>query len=254
MKPTISAIITTYNEAHNVTKALESLNWVDEIIVMDSFSTDDTLAIAAKYKAQIYQHTYDYPAAQKNRAITKASCDWILLLDADEILSKDLILEIQTLLQNKSNDTEAYWIYRKNYFMNQEIKHSGWAGDKVVRLFRKSCRYKDERVHEEIDLKNKKVAYLKNKIIHNTYKDLTHFTEKIVRYASYKATEYKQKKINPSSYNMYIKPLIRLVKQYIFKAGFLDGKVGWIVSYLGAYEVFMRYALLKEMYENERNN
>lgn len=136
--------------------------------------------------------------------------------------------------------------------MNQEVKHSGWAGDKVVRLFRQSCRYKDERVHEEIDLKNKKVAFLKNKIIHNTYKDLTHFTEKIVRYASYRATELRQKNIQPTSYNMYIKPLIRLVKQYIFKAGFLDGKVGWIVSYLGAYEVFMRYALLKEMYEKEK--
>jgi glycosyltransferase involved in cell wall biosynthesis len=189
----ISVIIPTFNEADNLKELLPLLNWANEIIVIDSFSTDDTLRIVQAYDVHFVQHKYEGPAAQKNRAIAIAKNDWIFILDADERPSAGLIKEIQSLLILSNIPFEAYWIYRTNYFMGNKIKYSGWQNDKVIRFIHKEhCLYNHKKVHEEIET-NGKVGYLSSKIDHYTYRSLGHFDQKTRRYAQWSAEDYKAK-------------------------------------------------------------
>ena len=149
----LTVIVPVGNEAHNIREVLDSVSFADEIMVVDSHSTDDTVAIAKEYTDFIIQREYQYSASQKNWAIPQASHDWILLVDADERVTPELRDEIQSILkENPDPDVVAYWIYRMNHFMGKRIRYSGWQNDKVIRFFRKDkCRYEDKMVHAEIE-------------------------------------------------------------------------------------------------------
>lgn len=239
----ITAIIPTFNEEANIGAAIESVLFADEIIVVDSFSTDKTVEIAHRFGVKLLQHEYIYPAAQKNWSIPQATNEWIVLLDADEVITPELREEI--LAKVKTNPTEAcFWIYRSNDFMGRRIKYSGWQGDKVIRLFKKSlCRYQDVQVHEEIETSGK-VGYLKNKIHHNTYKGFDHYVAKLNRYAWWQAKDYNPKTGVLTPYHFVLKPCFRFFKHYVIERGFLDGVPGFTISLLQGYAVFTRYAKL----------
>ena len=129
---------------------MQSVAWCDEILVVDSFSTDNTVELAKKYTDRIIQSEYINSASQKNRAIPQATHEWILLVDADERVTPELKTEIQKILSSETIPYDAFWIYRRNYFMGKEIKYSGWQRDKVVRLFKRdTCRYEEKHVHAE---------------------------------------------------------------------------------------------------------
>ncbi|NQU88008.1 MAG: glycosyltransferase family 2 protein, partial [Mariniphaga sp.] len=132
----LTAIIPTLNEEQNIKEAIDSVSFADEVLVIDSFSTDGTVEIAKELKAKVIEYKFDNFSAQKNRAIEKASGKWILLLDADERISKELREEIITLL-NSNVVHDAYWVFRKNSFLGKEVRFSGWQNDKVIRLFQK---------------------------------------------------------------------------------------------------------------------
>lgn len=243
----VTAIIPTKNEAHNIDAVLKSVNWCDEIMVVDSFSTDDTLALATKHTDRIIQSEYINSASQKNRAIPLAKYEWILLVDADERVTPELKNEIQNILSREKIDYDAFWIYRKNYFMGKEIKFSGWQRDKVVRLFKRdSCKYEEKHVHAEIITKGK-IGKLKNKLIHNTFKDIFHYLEKLDRYSTWSANDAIKKNIRPNLYHFIIKPGFRFFKHYFLNLGFLDGYAGFMISKLSAQSVFMRYVKLYNM-------
>ena len=179
----ISVIIPTLNEALNIEGVLTAVQWADELLIVDSFSTDDTLKLAAKFPVRVLQRNYIGPADQKNWAIPQASHEWILLLDADERVTPALQQEIQSWLQ-KDIPFDAFWIGRQNFFMGKKINYSGWQGDAVVRFFhRDRCRYNEKQVHEEIDTSNISVSRLKNKMEHYTYRNMDHFLDKMRRYA-----------------------------------------------------------------------
>lgn len=240
----LTAIIPTGNEEHNIRAVLESVAFADEIMVVDSFSTDDTVSIAKEYTDFIIQRDYKYSASQKNWAIPQATHDWILLVDADERVTPELQREIKTLLKNPPQDTDAYWIYRMNHFMGKRVKYSGWQNDKVIRLFRKdTCRYEDKMVHAEIVTKGK-VGFLKNKFYHDTFISLDHHITKLNRYAAWQARDYDKKVNRLTPFHMIIKPLWGFFKHYILQMGFRDGIVGLVISYLHAYSIWMRYAKL----------
>ena len=129
----ISAIIPTFNEEDHIIDAIESLAWADEIIVVDSFSTDNTVALAQSKGVKILQRNYEYSASQKNWAIPQASYDWVFILDADERVEDNLKKEISKI-KNSQPKNDAYWIPRQNHFMGKKIRFSGWQGDKVIRL------------------------------------------------------------------------------------------------------------------------
>ena len=160
----VTAIIPTKNEAHNIESVLASVAWCDEILVVDSFSTDNTVELAKKYTSRIIESEYINSASQKNRAIPQAAHEWILLVDADELVTPELKNEIQELLKQDNIPHDAYWIYRKNYFMGKEVKYSGWQRDKVIRFFKRdTCRYEEKHVHAEV-ITSGSVSKLKNKL------------------------------------------------------------------------------------------
>ncbi len=242
----LTVIITTFNEALHIGDLLDNIRWADEIIVVDSFSTDDTAGIAKKQGAIVHQRAYKGPADQKNWAIQQASNEWILLLDADERVTPALKKEVQRLLKQPNPHIDAYWIPRQNYFLGKKIKYSGWQGDKVIRFFKSSCRYNDKQVHEEIETKGINVGQLKGKLEHFTYRNMEHFLDKMRRYARWSALDYEAKTKRVGLFHLWVKPGFRFIKHYFIKGGFRDGKAGFIISVVMAWGVFLRYVFIKE--------
>lgn len=246
MKHKLTVIIPCYNEARHMKALLESVAWADEVFIVDSFSTDETLDIARKYDTRIVQHAYENSARQKNWAIPQATHEWILLVDADERVTPELRAEIEAILNQERPDCAAYWIGRVNHFLGKKVRYSGWQGDAVIRLFKRdNCRYEDKAVHAEV-VTNGKVGRLKNKLLHFTYRDIDHFLTKMQRYAAWSAKDYTAKTPKVTYFHLYIKPLARFVKHFFVQKGFRDGKTGFIISVIMAWGVFLRYVKLLE--------
>lgn len=248
----ITAIIPCFNEEANIKEAIESCLFADEIIVVDSFSTDNTIDIIKKFpQVTLLQHEYINSAAQKNWTIPQASNDWIFLLDADERTSPELIKEIKDTI-NSNNAPVAYWIGRQNYFMDQKLNHI-WKGDAVIRLFRKSkCKYEEKHVHAEI-LADGEISKLKSKLAHDTYKGkgLEAHLLKGQRYTTWAALDRVNKIKKITLYHLLIKPYFAFLKRYILQLGLLDGKPGFIISCMGAWNVFIRNVKIWRMHNGE---
>lgn len=248
----VTAIIPTFNEEHNIAEAIDSVSWADEVLVVDSFSTDKTVEIAQQKGVRILQHEYENSATQKNWTIPQAAHPWIFLLDADERVTPKLQKEVRALLGKQKIEHDAYWIRRKNVFMGRQINHSNWATDKVIRLFKRdTCRYQDKAVHAEISTKGT-ISILSNHLIHNTYKDLKSYLVKLDRYAAWGAQDRLNKVEKVGFFHLFIKPGARFFIYYLLKRGFLDGKQGLIIAWLSAYSVFLRYLKLWRMKEGEK--
>jgi glycosyltransferase involved in cell wall biosynthesis len=249
-KYAISVLIPVLNESENLAQLLPLLAWAGEIIVVDSYSEDTTVAIAEAAGAKIISRIYTTPAEQKNWAIPQAQFDWVLIFDADERPTPELIAEIQLFLDKNKSEAAAFdgfWIGRENYFLHQRVKYSGWRGDAVIRLIRRdTCRYDSKKVHEEIEQKGMRIGRLEAKMQHFTYRSLDHFIDKLQRYATWAAEDYATKTKKVGLWQLWCKPAFRFFKHYFLQAGFLDGRAGFIISSLMAWGVFLRYAKLLE--------
>ena len=246
----ITAIIPTYNEQHNISAAIDAVAWADEVIVVDSFSTDKTVEIAKQKGARLVQREYENSASQKNWIIPQATHSWIFLLDADERVTDKLKLEINQLLAN-TDLKDAYWIRRSNYFMGKKVRFSGWQGDKVIRLFKRDkCRYQEKHVHSEI-ICDGDVGYLKGKLEHFTFKNIAHYLEKWDRYSSWSAKDHFNRGQRPTIFHFVFKPSFRFFRDYILRLGFLDGLTGLIVCSLASMGIFMRYLKLKQILKDK---
>lgn len=247
----LSVLIPTKNEEIHIEEVLKSVAFADEIVVVDSFSSDKTVEIAKKYAHKVWIHEYVNSATQKNWAIPQLTHEWILVVDADERVTPELKAEIQAILSSETPYV-AFWIGRINHFMGKLIKYSGWQNDSVIRLFRKSkCSYQNLKVHSEV-IANGKVGRLKNKLVHYTYKDLNDYYRKFEQYTTWGANDRAEKIKNVGFYYLAIKPFFRFVKHYIIKAGFLDGKHGFIISVLSAYSVFLRNLKVWRIHHGEK--
>lgn len=249
----ITAIIPSFNEEHNIQGAIESCLFADEIIVVDSFSTDSTVEIIKKYpQVKLLEHEYIHSAAQKNWTIPQAQNDWIFLLDADERTNPKLIEEMKRVV-NSDPKHVAFWIGRDNYFMDKKLNHI-WAGDAVIRLFRKSkCRYEDKNVHAEI-LAEGSISRLKNRLKHDTYqgKGLEAHLVKGLRYTTWAALDRVNKIEKITLYHLLVKPFFAFLKRYILEKGCLDGKEGFIISCMGSWNVFIRNVKIWRMHNGEK--
>lgn len=246
----ITAIIPTLNEEANVTNALRSVAFADEVIVIDSYSTDKTVEIARSHGAIIFQREFDDFSSQKIFAIQQAKYDWIFLLDADETLNEELQKEIRERADDP-DDFVGFFIYRKFFFKNRRLKFSGWQHDKVVRLFnRQFCQYKGK-VHEKI-VSTGKIGFLKHKILHYSYKDINRYKKKLDFYAFLQAKELYEKNKRVNLYHFLIKPIARFVIQYFIKLGFVDGIYGFIICRVHAHGVYLRYKKLLELRHLEK--
>lgn len=237
-KEKLSILIITKNEENNLMELLPTLSFADELVIVDSFSTDNTIEISKKFTDKVYTRTFDNHAAQKNWGLSKITNNWVFIIDADERVNDKLINEMTHIINNPK-DTVAYWIKRTNIFMNKAIHYSGWQNDKVIRLIHKDfCKYNTAIIHEEITT-NGKIGVLKNKLQHNTYKNLSDYLQKINDYTNKKATIRYHKGKKATSFSILFKPMYKFVNRYFFKLGILDGKQGLIVCLLTAYNVFL---------------
>jgi glycosyltransferase involved in cell wall biosynthesis len=248
----ITAIIPVFNEQQNIAAAIASVSFADEILVVDAFSTDDTVAIAKQYpKVKVLQNEYNYSAAQKNWAIPQAKYEWIFLLDADERVPEALKNEILNTVNNP-DDFVAFWIKRSNVFMGKQLRYV-WKGDKVVRLFKRdNCKYEDKNVHAEI-ISEGAIGFLKHELVHDTYKykGLEPHLQKNYRYSTWAAYDKLDKTTQVTFFHLAIKPVAAFLKRYIVQLGFLDGRQGFIISVFGAWSVFLRYVKIWRIKEGE---
>jgi glycosyltransferase involved in cell wall biosynthesis len=238
----ITAIIPTLNEEIHIEEAIKSVSFADEIIVIDSYSTDNTVSLAEKYNVKIIMRKFDDFSTQKNFAIDKATHPWIYILDADERVTPEVEIEILDAVRNPK-DFVGFYVKRSFYFAGKKINYSGWQRDKVVRLFLKEhCKYQGV-VHETIKTTGE-LGFFKHKIDHFGYKNYNHFISKIHQYGELKAQELYVKGKTVNAYHILIKPSFRIFSHFILKKGFLDGYTGLILSYTQGYAVFTRYVKL----------
>lgn len=246
----ISAIIPTLNEELHIKEAIESVSFADEILVIDSFSSDKTVEIAKSLNARVIQREFDDFSSQKNYAISKATYDWVYILDADERVTSNLRKEILDRVSDVE-DYVGFYVYRSFYFLGKKLRYSGWQHDRVVRLFRKdACKYDGKLVHEKI-ITEGKLGYLNNRLEHYSYRDYDHYVAKLNQYAALKAKSLYEKGKKVTLYHVLIKPPVRFVIHYFIKLGFLDGFQGFVISILLSYGVLTRYIklwLLKKKY------
>ena len=245
----LTLIVPTFNEEEVLTRCLESaIDLVDEILVVDSFSTDGTLEMAKKFNAKIIQREYENSASQKNWAIPQALNSWILLLDADEWLTNELHDEISLIISERTEPIESgFWIYRSNHFLGKRVRFSGWQGDKVIRFFKRDeCAYESQSVHSEIVTKGK-LSTLNSRMNHDTFKGIPAWENKLIRYADWQANDYHKRMGEVTVFHTLVKPAYRFIKHFILSGGFLDGYVGYRISKYAAWSVSLRYQKVLEI-------
>ncbi|SDX25459.1 glycosyltransferase family 2 protein [Flavobacterium degerlachei] len=244
----LSALIITYNEEHNIKQLLQDLDFADEILVIDSFSTDKTVEIAQSFSnVKVSQHVFENYALQRNYALSLAKGTWILFLDADERLTPALKDEIIQTIQNKA-EFNSYYFKRTFMFANEKLHFSGWQTDKIIRLFRKeNTTYSLQKtVHEKLNTVGD-IGKLNNRLIHYSYTDYFSYKEKMTRYGKLKASEEFIKGTKPHFFHFYLRPSFQFINQYLLRLGILDGKKGIIICYLNAFSVYIRFQELKRM-------
>ena len=243
----VSVYIIAFNEAEKVRATIESARWADEIIVVDSHSTDGTQDIASALGARVVQVEFKGFGDLRNQAIAACTHGWIFSLDADERCTPEAAAEIQAIV-NSPDAADAYWMPRRNFFMGKWIKHSGWYPNyRQPQLFRKGkMRYDQKPVHEGYELNSDKpIGHLQNAIWQFPFKNMAEVMHKANRYSSLGAEKIKHKQISMGSALAH--GLWSFVKHYVFKLGFLDGWAGFVIA-LGNFEgTFYRYVKALEV-------
>ncbi|MBC2839962.1 glycosyltransferase family 2 protein [Robiginitalea sp. SC105] len=248
----ITALIITYNEIGYIEKCLESIAFADEIVVVDSFSTDGTYEyLLSLPNVRVIQHPFENFTLQKSFALKQASNDWVLFLDADEVVPAALKDDILDTVRGNPEHV-AYWFYRRFMFSGEPLRYSGWQTDKNYRLFRRSKAHFTDRkiVHETLEVDGTS-GILQSRLIHYCYKDYQDYRSKMLHYGRLKAREdfYRERSFN--FLFMVVKPLWKFFNHYILRLGILDGRKGMIICYLNALGVLER---LRELKKLERKN
>ena len=249
---TLSVIIITKNEEKNIHRCLESVKWADEIIVLDSSSTDQTQEICRKYTDKVF-NTDDWPGfgVQKNRALDKATREWVLAIDADEVLSEPLMTEIKNLLISNKRGLSAYRIRRVSNYCGKFIRYGAWRNDKPLRLFKRNiARYDDRVIHESLELiEDKKIGLLKNIMWHYSFQNLSQVLQKLNDYSTYGAQLRFKNDQRSNMLIVLVKTISNFIKGYILQGGFMDGREGFLLAISNAMGVFYRYSKLIYLYE-----
>ncbi|MCF8094818.1 MAG: glycosyltransferase family 2 protein [Desulfobacteraceae bacterium] len=229
----ISVVIACFNEEDNIEACLESVKWADEILLVDSFSTDRTLEIASRYTDRIFQREYKSDTDQLNWAIPQARYEWVLVVDSDERITTALRDEILSL-DLVQTQVDGYWIKRTNYLFGKRVYFSGWGRDRVIRLFRRDIgRKENKRVHGQIRVPN--TGCLVQPLKHYPVRSMKVWVEKINRYTTWKAMD-KVEKNNPQALlNLFFRPPLSFFRDMVLRLGFLDGWRGLLISGMSAF-------------------
>ncbi len=243
----LSAVIITYNEERNIERCLLSImNIVDEILVVDSFSTDNTVDICNRYNVKVLQHAFEGYGMQKRYATEQAKYDYVLALDADEELSEELK---KSVLRMKESGVNApyYSFNRLNIYCGKPIKHGGWYPDRQIRIFnRRETTWSVRNVHESVEcISGVKPEHLTGDLNHYTTYSIEEHKAKERKYAAINAKALVEKKKPISFLTPYVKGGFRFLKTYVLKLGFLDGYYGWVIAGTLAKSSYLKYKLAR---------
>ena len=255
----ISVAMITFNEEKILRKTLESVKGLaDEIVIVDSGSTDATKSIAEEFGAKFYIESWKGYGPQRNLAIEKCENEWILNIDADEEISKDLKKKIIEITSDINNKKEIFKINRLSVCFGKEIKYGGWGTSYAIRLFKKgSGMFNDNMVHEEFKA-NKEIFKIKENIYHHSYLTMEDYFNRFNRYTTEGAKDYYKKNKKVSILDIVVNPIYKFLKMYIFRLGFLDGIEGFVIASTSSMYSMIKYFKLREMYKNgsylQKNN
>jgi heptosyltransferase II len=244
----LTALAIVYNEEHNIREYLDNISFADEIVVVDSYSTDATPEIIQNEYPHVkfYQRVFDDFSSQRNYTIDLATNDWVMFFDADERITEKGIKEIKSLFKTTPEET-AFWVKRIFYYQDKPLVNNNFNEDRTARIFRKSkCRYSDKLVHEQLTI-NGKSRVLKHAIEHYSFKDKEDFLQKRLQYSRLKAKEFYQEGIQTNILHFTVRPAFRFFKYYVLKLGFINGRRGYEVARILGYHVYMRYVYLREL-------
>lgn len=249
MMPSLSVILITKNEAANIRECLQSVAWADEIIVVDSGSTDATLDIAKEMGAQVYAHDWPGFGPQKNRALGYASKDWVFSIDADERVPPALRSELEQAMQAAKAD--GYFCPRLSQFCGTFIHHSGWHPDYVLRLFKRgSGRFSDSLVHESIVLQGIS-AKLKNSLLHYSYLTMDDVERKVLHYSDAAAQQMFQAGKQTNWIRAVLSAGWAFVRTYVLRLGVLDGRAGFQIALMNMRTTYLKYQKLAGLYASQ---
>jgi len=239
----LSVIIITKNEAADIRACIESVVWADEIVVVDSGSTDDTVAICKELGAQVYAHDWPGFGVQKNRALGYATRDWVLALDADERVTPELRAEIAAILSGESA-SDAYLVPRLSSYCGRFMRHSGWYPDLLPRLFKRGkARFSGDLVHERLIVEGS-TGELHGRLLHHAFNDLEEVLRKVNQYSSAGARMMQQRGRKATLSGAVLRGLWSFARTYFLRGGFLDGREGFMLAVSNAEGTYYRYLKL----------
>lgn len=246
-KHKITAAIITLNEEQNIARTLEKLTWCDEIVVVDSHSTDKTVEICESFNAKVYLKEFNGYGQQKRYLVSQCTHDWVLSLDADEVLSDELIEEIQKEFSKEELPYNAYFLNRRHVYLGKIFKYGYLKNTPILRLFnRKEGNFSDKRVHETVHFTGKKGRF-KNYFYHFTANSIEQISYKKNRYATLVSEEYFEKKKRVNFAYLLFKYPLAFVKEYFVRRNFLNGYEGYVWSvYMAEYSVLKYLKLIQK--------
>jgi len=247
MKKTISCVMVVLNEERNVRQSLASAQWMDEIIVVDAYSQDGTVAICKEYTSKVLFRKWTGMPDQKNYAIQQASCDWVLLLDADECITPQLKIELEDVLNRSDAACAGYFIPRKNFYYGKWLQGGGCYPDYQLRFFRNGAgAYGKVEVHPRFDIDGE-IGYLHSPMDHSTYPTVSKHFQKQNAFTSRAARERQKTKSTVFALDLWGRPLFTFLKYFCVRRGFQDGIHGLIASIFSSMYTFGKYAKLWEL-------
>ncbi|HMF96679.1 MAG TPA: glycosyltransferase family 2 protein [Vicinamibacterales bacterium] len=244
--PRLSVTVITRNEAADLADALSSVAWADEIVVVDSHSTDDTVAVAHRFTSHVVVRDWPGYIAQKNYAASLAAHDWILSLDADERVTPDLATEIQSRLAAAPQEA-GFRIRRVTWHLGRWIRSTDWYPDYQLRLYdRRSAEWTGRYVHEAVTVRGA-VGELRGELQHYAYRDIADHLETIDRYTTLAARQMHEAGRRAGLIDLAVHPPLAFLRNYVARGGFRDGATGFVISRMNAYYVFLKFAKLWEL-------
>ena len=242
----ISVYMITYNNERTVRKALESLTWADEIVVVDSFSDDKTVEICRMFTDKVSQRKWPGFRDQYQHAAELTSHPWVLFVDADEEIPPELAQEIRRVVGGNGDGADGFIVYRRTYYLGRWIRYGGWYPDCEIRLYRRDRGRWEGGLFAKVAVDGK-VGSLTHPYLHYPYRDISEQIQRADRYSRTAAEELFQKGEKCSLIHLLFRPLFRFVKEYLFKSGFRDGVPGLVIITTTMFYVFMKYAKLWEL-------
>jgi glycosyltransferase involved in cell wall biosynthesis len=242
---TLSVILIVKNEADNIRPCLESVSWADEIVVVDSGSTDDTVAICQEFTPHVYVHDWPGFGKQKSRALSYATKEWVLSLDADERVTPELRQQITSVMAEAKFD--GFYMPRLSQFCGKFVRHSGWYPDYVLRLFKRGAgRFSDDLVHETV-LLHGTAGRLSSPLLHYSYRSQADVERKVEHYAASAARQMFQAGRNVTRLDAPLRASWAFLRTYLLRLGLLDGKAGWEIARMNARTTYLKYLKLRQM-------